>query len=113
MFQLVGSPVELETAIVLGSVSVIATLIPGISNGLGVREIVIGLLAPWISQDSVSTPEAVVAELVHRAAELIVMVPLGLTSIYALFRHNTRRALAKAETATAVESAAGERPAGG
>jgi uncharacterized membrane protein YbhN (UPF0104 family) len=113
VFQLVGAPVELETAIVLGSVSVIATLIPGISNGLGVREIVIGFLAPWISQDSVSTSEAVVAELVHRAAELTVMVPLGLTSIYALFRHNTRLALAKAETATAVESAAGERPAGG
>ncbi len=98
VFRLVGAPIELETAIVLGSVSVIATLVPGISNGLGVREIVIGILAPWISQDSVSTPQAVVAELVHRAAELVVMVPAGLASIYALFRHNTRLALARAAT---------------
>jgi len=98
VFRLVGAPIELETAIVLGSVSVIATLIPGISNGLGVREIVIGFLAPWISEDSVSTSQAVVAELVHRAAELTVMVPAGLASIYALFRHNTRRALASAAT---------------
>lgn len=94
VFQLVGAPIDLETAIVLGSVSVIATLLPIVSNGLGIREWVIGLLAPMISHEPVSTSQAIVAELVHRAAEIAVMAPLGITSILVLVRHNRRLALA-------------------
>jgi uncharacterized membrane protein YbhN (UPF0104 family) len=93
VFQLVGAPIDLETAIVLGSVSVIATLLPIVSNGLGIREWVIGLLAPMISHEPVSTSQAIVAELVHRVAEITVMTPLGVASIIALVRHNRRRAL--------------------
>ncbi len=96
VFQLVGAPIDLETAIVLGSVSVIATLLPIVSNGLGIREWVIGLLAPLISHEPVSTSQAIVAELVHRVAEITVMTPLGITAILALVRHNRRRALADA-----------------
>jgi uncharacterized membrane protein YbhN (UPF0104 family) len=95
VFQLVGAPIDLETAIVLASVSVIATLLPIVSNGLGIREWVIGLLAPMISHDPVSTPQAIVAELVHRAAEIAVMAPFGITSIIVLVRHNRRLALAR------------------
>lgn len=93
VFQLVGAPIDLETAIVLGSVSVIATLLPIVSNGLGIREWVIGLLAPMISHEPVSTSQAIVAELVHRVAEITIMTPLGVASIVALVRHNRRRAL--------------------
>jgi uncharacterized membrane protein YbhN (UPF0104 family) len=93
VFQLVGAPIDLETAIVLGSVSVIATLLPIVSNGLGIREWVIGILAPMISHEPVSTSQAIVAELVHRVAEITVMTPLGVASILALVRHNRRRAL--------------------
>jgi len=95
VFQLVGAPIDLETAIVLASVSVIATLLPIVSNGLGIREWVIGLLAPMISHEPVSTSQAIVAELVHRAAELTVMVPFGITSIIVLVRHNRKLALAR------------------
>ena len=95
VFQLVGAPIDLETAIVLASVSVIATLLPIVSNGLGIREWVIGLLAPMISHEPVSTPQAIVAELVHRAAEIAVTAPLGTVSIIALVRHNRKLALAR------------------
>ena len=94
VFQLVGAPIDLETAIVLASVSVIATLLPIVSNGLGIREWVIGILAPMISHEPVSTSQAIVAELVHRAAEIVVMTPIGITAIVVLVRHTRRRALA-------------------
>lgn len=93
VFRLVGAPIDLETAIVLGSVSVIATLLPIVSNGLGIREWVIGILAPLISHEPVSTSQAIVAELVHRVAEIAVMTPLGVASIVVLYRHNRRKAL--------------------
>jgi uncharacterized membrane protein YbhN (UPF0104 family) len=93
VFRLVGVPIDLETAIVLASVSVIATLLPIVSNGLGIREWVIGLLAPMISHEPVSTSQAIVAELVHRAAEIAVMTPLGVGAILYLVRLNRRRTL--------------------
>jgi len=105
VFQLVGAPIDLETAIVLGSVSVIATLLPIVSNGLGIREVVIGFLAPLISHEPVSTSQAIVAELVHRAAEIAVMVPIGVTALIVLVRHNRRLALARKSEETDVERA--------
>jgi uncharacterized membrane protein YbhN (UPF0104 family) len=105
VFQLVGAPIDLETAIVLGSVSVIATLLPIVSNGLGIREVVIGFLAPLISHEPVSTSQAIVAELVHRAAEIAVMAPIGVTALIVLVRHNRRLALARKSDETDVERA--------
>jgi uncharacterized membrane protein YbhN (UPF0104 family) len=104
VFRLVGAPIDLETAIVLGSVSVIATLLPIVSNGLGIREWVIGILAPLISHEPVSTSQAIVAELVHRVAEISVMAPLGIASIVVLYRHNRRKALAAAPPPATTES---------
>ncbi len=95
VFQLVGAPIDLDTAIALGSISVIATLLPIVSNGLGIREWVIGLLAPLISHEAVSTSQAICAELVHRVAELVVMTPIGIAAIVVLVRHNRARALAE------------------
>jgi uncharacterized membrane protein YbhN (UPF0104 family) len=104
VFQLVGAPIELETAIVLGSVSVIATLLPVVSNGLGIREWVIGILAPMISHEPVSTSQAIIAVLVHRAAEIAVMSPFGIASIVVLVRHNRRLALSRDVSGSHVES---------
>lgn len=91
VFRLVGTPVELDAAVVLASVSVLATLVPFVSNGLGLREWVIGLLAPLVAHASVSTSQAIVAELVHRVAELVVIVPLGLLGFAVLARLDLRR----------------------
>lgn len=93
VFRLVGAPIELDAAVVLASASVIATLVPFVSNGLGVREWVIGLLAPVVSHDSLNFSQAVVAELVNRVMEIAVMLPLGLVSLGVL-THFRRRAAA-------------------
>ena len=45
-----------------------------------------------------STSQAIVAELVHRVAELIVMTPIGITAILALVHYNRKRALAPSVT---------------
>lgn len=92
VFRLVGAPIGLDTAVVLAGVSVIATLVPFVSNGLGIREWAVGLLAPLIAHDPVSTSQAIVAELVHRVAELAVITPLGLLAFAMLARLSLARA---------------------
>jgi len=96
VFRLVGAPIDLEVAVVLGSASVIATLVPFVSNGLGIREWVIGLLAPWVSHQELNFSQAIVGELVHRVMEIAVMLPLGLVSLAVLVRHNRRHPMPQA-----------------
>jgi len=86
VFRLVGAPIGLDTAVVLAAISVISSLIPFISNGLGVREWAVGLLTPLITGDAVGASQAIVAELAHRTLELAVFVPAGLIGIAACVR---------------------------
>ena len=75
-FALIGAPVGWETAVGLACVSVIAMLVPFVSNGLGLREWAVGLLAPFLA--GYSMQEGIAAELVNRAAEIVVILGLGL-----------------------------------
>ena len=61
---------RLEAARDAGNTDMVATLLPIVSNGLGIREWVIGILAPMISHEPVSTSQAIVAELVHQARDV-------------------------------------------
>lgn len=88
VFRLIGAPIDLEAAIVLASVNAIATLIPFISSGLGVREWITGLITPLVSPDTFS--QGIIAELVHRVAEITVIAPLGMLSL-ALLAARVRR----------------------
>ncbi len=74
-FRLIGSPVSYESALVLATASCLATLVPFISNGLGLREWVVGLLTPILAGASMEA--GIVAELVNRTAELIIVIPCG------------------------------------
>jgi hypothetical protein len=74
-FALVGAPIGAEVALAFACVSVIATMVPFVSNGLGLREWAIGLLAPIITSHQLEL--GVTAELVNRAAELLVIGVLG------------------------------------
>jgi hypothetical protein len=56
-------------------ISVIATLVPLVSNGLGLREWAVGLLAPALAFHHVDL--GITADLVNRAAELLVVVVAG------------------------------------
>jgi len=70
-------------------VSILISLIPLVSNGLGIREWVVGLLAPVLTTLELSW--GVTAELINRAAELIVITIVGLLGTAWLLRH--RRAI--------------------
>ena len=74
--SLVGAEASLETSIVLTCASAVATLVPFVSNGLGVREWVTALLLPALSGGTFAA--GVAAELVLRVAELAITLPAGL-----------------------------------
>lgn len=100
-FRLIGAPIELDAAIALGGASVLATLVPFVSNGLGIREWTIALLAPIVARhggDSVTAAQGIVAELVLRAAEIAVILPTGLAGLAHLARLRARGTAANADT---------------
>ena len=86
VFRLVGAPIGLDTAVVLSAISVISSLVPFVSNGLGVREWAVGLLTPLITGDAVGASQAIVAELAHRTLEIAVVAPAGLVGLFACIR---------------------------
>lgn len=74
-FALIGKEIDLDAAIAFACIAAAASMIPLVPNGMGVREWAIGLLAPVIAGHSLE--EGIAAELVNRAAELVVAVPAG------------------------------------
>jgi uncharacterized membrane protein YbhN (UPF0104 family) len=83
-FALVGKPIDAASALALACASSAANTVPLLGNGLGVREWVTGLLAPSLA--GVATPDALAAELLNRAVEVLLVVPLGLASTLPLAR---------------------------
>lgn len=77
-FALVGQPIDPFAALVIACASNAANCVPLIGSGLGIREWVTGLLAPAVA--GIATPDALAAELVNRAVELLVVVPGGLAA---------------------------------
>ncbi len=67
-------------------------LVPTGGNGLGVREWAIGLAAPLLTDYQIEL--GLTADLVNRAAELVVIVVAGLASITWLGRRGKRRCAA-------------------
>lgn len=88
-FELVGAPVPAETSVAVACVSMLANLVPFVSNGIGLREWSIGLLAPALAGVTLET--GIAAELVQRAAEVAVVVPTGLLGAWWLGRSLSRR----------------------
>lgn len=82
VFAIVGEPIGVELAAVLAGVSQASYLLPVSGNGLGVREWAVGLVVGASSgrgelsgSDVVAT--AIAADLVNRAMELAVAIPMG------------------------------------
>lgn len=93
VFALIGHPLSLAQATLITAVSQAALLIPFVGNGLGVREWGIGLALPVLSSDA---PRALglTADLLNRAAELLVALPVGLAGsawLYGRTKHVVRR----------------------
>ncbi|MFO0827483.1 MAG: hypothetical protein U0572_04970 [Phycisphaerales bacterium] len=85
-FELVGTPVSAQTSVAIACVSMAASLVPFVSNGIGLREWAIGLLAPVLTGYQVE--QGIVAELVNRAAEVAMVIPTGLIGAWALWRRD-------------------------
>lgn len=88
-FALAGEPIGISAQGALAAAGTIAGLVPTAGGGLGVREWVIGLLAPALAD--VATPTAIAADLVNRAGELLVIAVLGIAGALWLWRCARRR----------------------
>lgn len=83
VFALVGQPIGFVPAAALAVVAVFATLVPLVSNGLGLREWAIGLMAPVVTLWGAGVvleggaPLAITADLVNRAVEIVVVLIAG------------------------------------
>ncbi len=87
-FAMVGSPLDFQTALFVAAVSQIALLIPLAGNGLGVRE--------WGVRAASAVQIGLLADVINRAAEVAVALPIGLAgSLWAariLSEHRSRLA---------------------
>ena len=89
-FKLIDYTISIESALAFACISMIATLVPFFSNGLGLREWAIGLAAQLLTEYQLE--HGITAELVNRAGELIVVLIVGLVGIawLAHLRRKTR-----------------------
>ena len=74
-FALIGSPIPAEGAIAFACLSALTTMVPFLSNGLGLREWAVGLALPLLTTYQMEL--GITADLVNRAAEMVVAIPLG------------------------------------
>jgi hypothetical protein len=88
-FALLGSPIDPQAALAFSCLSLVAMLVPIVGNGLGLREWAVGLAAPLLTPYVLGLGLA--ADLVNRAAELVVIPVLGLGGM-AWLAWNARRA---------------------
>lgn len=82
-FGLIGREIDFDTALALACVSTVASMVPLLSNGLGLREWAVGYVAPLMVV-SVASPEAMLADLVHRAIEVLVTMVFGAAGLVGL-----------------------------
>ena len=98
VFALVGEPVSFGGALAIAAVSHVALLVPLSGNGVGLREWLVGLTAGALPAAAGSPYElsgaavGITADLVNRAAELVVAVPIGLVSAGWVARNGARNA---------------------
>lgn len=98
-FNLIGCAVEPQEALVFACISMLATMLPLVSNGLGLREWSIGAAYPMLSTGRIE--QGIAAELVNRAAEVAVVAVLGLAGLIylAIVRRSAIRASRRSQSA--------------
>ncbi|MBC8203111.1 MAG: hypothetical protein H8E91_04710 [Planctomycetes bacterium] len=78
IFGLMDYDISPETAILLAGAGSIASLLPLPTGGLGGREWIIGLVASWVTVFPSAIALGLIADLVNRLVELVVVIPFGL-----------------------------------
>lgn len=91
-FMLIGSPIAWGAALALACATQLASVIPIGGNALGWREWVTGLVAPLLPVglvlgSSITLHTGLTADLVNRAAEVALAVPVGLVCVAWIIRH--------------------------
>lgn len=94
-FELMGQPVDFSICMALASIGMLAGAIPFLTGGLGLREWLVGWLATMLVALPAALELGVLADLINRAAELVVLVPVGGAAVLWL-RPRFVRALAEA-----------------
>lgn len=89
VFSMIGAPIGAPSAIALACVSMLASVVPVLGNGLGLRTWAVGLLAPTLA--GVSVEVGLIADLIGRAAELVIAIPAGSLGVAYLVRRQRRR----------------------
>lgn len=110
VFAIADSPVTMAQAAAVAAVSQVAMSVPLVGNGLGLREWAVGLLRAslpaWYGVGAASSA-GLTADLVNRAAELLVAVPVGLLCAAAVTRR-IRAVGGKSAVEGVVEGAGGD-----
>jgi hypothetical protein len=78
IFGLIGFDITPETAILLAGAGTVSGLLPLPTGGLGGREWIIGFVASWVTVFPAAIALGLVADLINRVVELVVVLPLGL-----------------------------------
>lgn len=82
-FAIIDRPLAWGACLALAAATTIATMLPIAGNGLGLREWAVGLLAPLLpigiaSRAGLLVGDGLTADLVHRAIEVAIAIPVGL-----------------------------------
>ncbi len=103
VFSIVGEPITPLVAVAVALASQLAMLVPLVGNGLGLREWSIGLAAALVPQaasvlgnhSAISSQDAALgamaADLVNRAAELLIALPVGFLCIARLSKYRLKQ----------------------
>ncbi|MBK7404640.1 MAG: flippase-like domain-containing protein [Phycisphaerales bacterium] len=94
VFMLVGRPLSTEHVVAIAAVCQVAMVVPVTGNGIGLREWAVGLTLFAVSSAGSREEAATIglaADLVNRAAETILALPIGLACSWILAR-GVRRA---------------------
>lgn len=87
-FNLLGVKIDVNGSVAIACISMAVTLIPMFSNGLGIREWAVGATSPYITASKLTF--GLSAELINRAAEVIVVTICGLVAFAWLTHHHLR-----------------------
>lgn len=94
-FAMIGAPIAWGGALALGALTRLAVMAPIVPNGLGVREWSVALAAPLLPMGLVASAaltrqNSLMADLLNRAVEVAVAIPLGLVGAWWVARRLRR-----------------------
>ena len=76
-FHMMDQPIGFEICLALAAIGMLAGAIPFLSGGLGLREWMVGWLATILVMLPAALEIGILADLVNRATELVVLIPVG------------------------------------